>query len=116
MYELARVVRICSLRRDSVARASAARSRSVSSPTSGHNTCRTFSSGCASAALAILNSTVSLLLTRLNSCCWALSTRRSARVLIRLTRSVNRTTSESVISVSRHQHNTASSVNATSGE
>lgn len=64
---------------------------------------------------AMRNSTVSLLEIRLNSCIWALSTRFSARVLILFTRSMNNRTRSSVISVSRHQHNTANSVIATSG-
>ena len=103
-------MRTLALNTFSFAFASATRSRSVFSPTTGYNAVRTTSSGLSTAASASLKSIPSLPRTLFSSAVSCRSTRRSARVLIFCTRAISRSTSASVISDCREQHNTASSV------
>lgn len=89
--------------------ASATRAFNVPSPpgTAGNTTWRTVPSGAAGDASAIENSFPVLRCTFLASASIALSTLRSARVLIFDTRAMNRSISASVISVVRDHANDA---------
>lgn len=102
--------------RASFAAASAARAFSVfSPPTTGKITRRTVPDGSDRAASATRSSIASLSRTFFSSAPSSLSTFRSARVMIFSTSWMNRSTSESVISVWRTWHSVASSVRRRGG-
>ncbi len=92
------MVRTLALKTFSFAFASATRSRSVFSPTTGYRASRTTSSGLPIAASASLKRIPSLPRTFFNSAVSCLSTRRSARALILWTSATSSSTRASVIS------------------